>query len=387
MSFISKINPVKLLGAMLAPNPKQNDLLGNKFVKDNIVDPKRAGTYDASGDFIPDWGANFNRWIVRSLSLGWQTLVYGILGANIYYVTNTEQGGTEINGPPYCCAKGDTHLQYGGSVEDYWTLDKFTWPYNNAFTYTHTPISGWFKWQLYMVAYGLSSGRKVMAILRLLFSNPYISFYLGPSIFMPLGLFAPIVCCGAGSWIGFYKMFEYIYPLNNMNPDAIKSNLELNSALYSGGASTIFAATAASIIILGGVTMPLGGPVLACCTCCFAMLIFFIGVSIVMTILGIVIYAIGQGNANAFMANYFASTFLYYGTILFYPIMVKNGMKRTFNTLLGHSTGLFLIWSLLVLAFPTSKYFGPSAAAGGFVVWLFLLFAGKLTFAPNTFIV
>ena len=45
--------------------------------------------------------------------------------------------------------------------------------------------------------------------------------------------------------------------------------------------------------------------------------------------------------------------------------MVKNGFKRTLNTLLGHSTGLFMAWSLLVLALPTRQYLSPSAAAGG----------------------
>ncbi len=104
-------------------------------------------------------------------------------------------------------------------------------------------------------------------------------------------------------------------------------------------------------------------------------------------LISIIIFAIAQGNANAFIANYFASSFLYYGTLTVWPLMVKNGFKRTLNTLLGHSTGLFMAWSLLVLALPTRQYLSPSAAAGGFVLWAILLLTGSFKFTENTYFV
>jgi len=107
--------------------------------------------------------------------------------------------------------------------------------------------------------------------------------------------------------------------------------------------------------------------------------------SLIISVILLILAWIAQGNLNAMFINLMSSQALYYGTWTIWPLMAKHGFKRTCNTLLGHSTGLFMIWSILVLAMPTRTYLGTSAAAGGFLVWFYLLFKGNFKFAPNTF--
>jgi hypothetical protein len=382
-NLTSTYNPMKIFNAIVNPTPAAAiDPEGGYMAGPRAYKKDKDGTILKSGKTpVPDWGSNIGQWASSTFNLAWQLLIYAILGSNVYYITNTEQGGTDINGPPYCCADGERSLQYGGG--SVWDLDKFTWPYNNAFTYSHTPISGWFKWQMYMVAYGLASSRKIMALLRSSLSNPYISFYIGPLIVMPLGSLAPIFTIVPGAWMGWYKMFEYLWPLNNMNPDAIKANMEINNAMYSGVFASVFSGLCIILILI---SISAGaGCCLPCCAICFFLILLILMIWLITTIVMLIVSWIIQGNLNAMLINLIASQTLYYGTWTIWPFMAKNSFKRTCNTLLGHSTGLFMFWSLLVLAMPTRNYLGASASAGGFLVWFYLLYKGNFRFAPNTY--
>ena len=236
-----------------------------------------------------------------------------------------------------------------------------------------------------MVAYGLSTGRKIMALFRSSLSNPYISFYLGPLIVMPLGSLAPFFTALPGLWIGWYKMFEYLWPLNNMNPDAIKANMEMNNALYSGVFASLFSGFCIFFLLYAMAQGPIAGWCMPCCVFCFFAIILALMIWLIVAIVTLILAWIAQGNFNAFLINLFASQTLYYATWTIWPFMAKNSFKRTCNTLLGHSTGLFMIWSLLVLAMPTRNYLGVAASGGGFMVWFYLLFKGNFRFAPNTY--